>query len=130
MNWVHDTLADFGKQLGIADLTFGTHGVAQLELQSGGLIAVEPVSRGMVNEVLVYIIQPLGFDAAMLMRRALARAHFAHADALPVQVAVRGEDSAAQLIMLVRLPERSFTLQTLGHAIDFLSRWFEQVKSS
>jgi type III secretion system chaperone SycN len=128
VSWVHETLADFGRQMGLPDLDFGTHGVAQLEMESGNLIAVEPVQRGDAAEVLVYIGRPLGYDGAPLLRRALARAHHAEAGAMPVQVAVRGEAPDAVLLVLVRVPERDFTLQSLGQAVDYLGRWYEGLR--
>lgn len=130
MSWVHETLAEFGRQqLGLPELGFGTHGVAQLQLQAGGLLAVEPVRRGDEDEVLVYLGRPLGFDGAALQRKALAKAHFSGADALPVQVALQGSPPDQLLLMLVRLPEREFTLQSLGHAVDYLGRWFEALEA-
>jgi type III secretion system chaperone SycN len=128
VSWVHETLAEFGRQLGLPDLGFGAHGVAQLQLQSGGFLAVEPVRRDQADEVLVYLGRPLGYEAAATVRRALARAHHSAAEPLAVQVAVRGEGPDAVLVMLVRLPERDFTLQSLGQTVDALGRWYEALR--
>lgn len=125
MNWVQDTVAAFGRQMGLPDLSFGDDGVMQLQLQSGGLLVVEKVRRGLADEVLVYLGRPLGFEGADLQRRALMQAHCATAQALPVQVAVRGEAPEALLLMLLRLPARDFTLPALEHAVDYLGRWFD-----
>ncbi|MES2480724.1 MAG: hypothetical protein V4609_01905, partial [Pseudomonadota bacterium] len=46
MSWINDTVADFGRQLGMPQLDLGDHGVMQLAFASGGLLAVEPVQRG------------------------------------------------------------------------------------
>ena len=127
MSWVHETLADFGRQLGLPSLGFGTHGVAQLQMQSGALLAVEPVRRGEVDEVLVYLGKPVPFADSGLFRKALAKAHHGEVGALPVQVALRGESPDTLMLMLVRLPERDFTLQSLGHAVDYLGRWYESL---
>lgn len=127
MNWVHETLAEFGRGLGLSNFGTGAHGVAQLRLESGALIAVEPVRRGQLDEVLVYLGKPLGFDAERLCRRALEKAHFAHGGPYPVQIAIRGEAPQAMLLMLVRLPERAFTLQSLGHGLDALERWYGEL---
>lgn len=125
MNWVHGTVADFGRQLGLPDLSFDDGGLVQLQLQSGGLLAVEQVQRGTADEVLVYLGRPLGFEGGELLRRALTHAHCSSAQALPVQVAVRGEAPEALLLMLLRLPARDFTLPALEHAVDYLNRWFD-----
>ncbi len=129
MAWIEDTLADFGRQLGIDGLDFGPYGVAQLQLASGGCIAVEPVRRGQEDEVLVYLARPVGHQAAQAVNVALARSHWRHGGALPVQVGLRGNGQDTQLLALVRLPERTFTAQTLAHAVDYLGRWLDDVQA-
>lgn len=131
MNWVHDTLAEFGRELGLTDFGLGTQGVAQLKMQSGALLAVEPVRRGKVasvDEVLIYLGQPLGFEATALRRRALKKVHFSHGGPFALQIASRGEGPQAMLLMLVRVPERAFTRQTLGHVVEYLDRWFAELR--
>lgn len=131
MNWVHETLAEFGRELGLADFGTGQHGVAQLRSASGALLAVEPVRRGKpdgIDEVLVYLGQPLGFEAEVLRRRAMEKVHFSHGGPYPVQIACRGEGPQAMLLMLVRLPERAFTRQALVHVVDYLYRWYDELR--
>lgn len=125
MSWVNDTLAEFGRRLGIASLGFGAHGVAQLALPSGGWLAVEPVQRGDADEVLVYLGHPLGFDAPRRLRQALERAHFGHGGAFPVQLASRGQGAQTVLVALTRVPAREFTPQVLDQAFEALNRWVE-----
>ena len=130
MNWVHDVLAEFGRELGLVDFGTGAHGVAQLRLPSGALLAVEPLRRGKQtggDEVLIYLGEPLGFEAPALRRRAMGKVHFSHGGPYPVQVATRGEGPQAMLLMVVRLPERAFTRQALGHVVDYLHRWFAEL---
>lgn len=129
MGWIEQTLADFGYQLGIEGLDFGPHGVAQLQLASGGFIAVEPVRRGQVDEVLVYLGRPVGHQAAPAVRLALSRSHWRQGGPLAVQVGLRGTGSEAHLLALVRLPERTFTAQSLAHAVDYLGRWLDDVQA-
>ena len=127
MSWVHETLEQFGQQLGLPALELGAHGVAQLELQAGGVLAVEP-AHGKAAEVLVYLGRPVGFEGDALVRNALARAHYSAAHPMPVQVAVRGEGPEALLLVLVRVPEREFTVQTLGRVVEYLGRWSDGVR--
>ncbi len=129
MSWVHDTLSDYGRQYGLSDLGFGSHGAAQLVFQSGAVLAVEPVSRGEVEEVLVYVSRPVGFSGARLLRRALVKAHFKEAGALDIQVSSRGTGTDLTLLALVRIPVRHFTLQTLDHAHDYLNRWHDSLSA-
>lgn len=129
MNWVAQTLADFGQQLGLDSFSLNTHGVAQLRLTSGSQLCVEPVQREHTEEILVYFTQPLGFDANRLRRKALEKAHYSNRRPYAVQVATHGEGQQAELIVLVRLPQQRFTPQTLGHAVDFLDRWLSELKN-
>lgn len=127
MSWVQETLEKFGEQIGLTSLGLGPDGVAQLELQAGGVLAVEPVQGG--AEVLVYLGRPLGFDAGAVLRNALTRAHFSSAQALPVQVAVRGEGPEGLLLALVRIPDREFTVQMLGRVVECLGRWCDGARN-
>ncbi|MBS1196622.1 MAG: hypothetical protein H6R18_407 [Proteobacteria bacterium] len=128
MSWINETLAEFGRQMGLSNFGPGMHGVAQLRLESGALLAVESVQRGRADEVLVCFAQPLGFDAENLRRRALEKVHFSHGGPYPIQIATRGDGSQTMLLMLIRLQDRAFTVQTLSHAVDYLNRWFDELR--
>ena len=129
MNWVHETLADFGKRLGLTNFGTSAHDVAQLRMASGALLAVEPVQRGEIDEVLVYLGQPVGFEAAHLSRQALEKVHFSNGGSFPLQIATRGEGAERMLLMLTRIPEREFTPQILEQAVDYLNRWYDELKN-
>lgn len=129
MNWVHQTLAEFGQTLGIPDLDFGSHGVARLQMQSGAWYAVEPARRGEKDEVLVYLSLPCGFDSQRIVQRALKQIHYQHElGRWPLQIAFQGVGPEAALIVLTRMSDRSFTLQSLTDAFDFLERWANSVR--
>jgi type III secretion system chaperone SycN len=119
-----DTLDEFGRQMGLPAWQLNDRGVAQLELQAGGLLGVEPAGGGRA-ELLVYLGRPLGFGGDTLLRRALARAHHGSALPMPVQVAVRGDGPDALLLVLLRVPEREFSVQALGRAVEYLGRWWD-----
>jgi len=129
MAWTEDTLAEFGRQLGIDGLDFGPFGVAQLQLANGSFIAVEPVRRGQEDEVLVYLGRPVGHQADRAVDVALARSHWRSGGAFPVQVGLRGSGSETALLALVRMPERHFTAQALAHAVDYLVRWVDEAQA-
>jgi len=124
MSWVDQTLADFGRGIGIDNLTLNAQGVAQLQLQSGTLLAVELVDE----QVLVYIAQMLAFEDEALKLRALRAADFRNGGAFPVQIGLSGTGMDAMLIVLTRVPERKFTLPLLGQAFDSLCGWYEAVQ--
>ncbi|MGE0329459.1 MAG: hypothetical protein AB7P37_02065 [Ramlibacter sp.] len=119
--WIDDILRQFGEQLGLPGLGLGPHGVAQLELQAGGLLAVEPAPDG--ADILLYLGRPLGFDGNTVLRNALVRAHHTAAHPTPVQLAVRGDGPDALLLVLVRVPAREFTIHSLCRAVEYLGRW-------
>jgi len=127
MSWVNDTLAEFGRRLGLPALGFGTHGVAQLVLPSGAWLAVEPVHRGEIEEVLVYLGRPLGFDAPRRLRQALEKARFSEGGATEIQLASRGQGPDTALIVLTRLNARAFTPQALDQAFESLSHWVDSL---
>lgn len=128
MNWIAETLAEFGRQLGLSAFGLNAQGVAQLRLESGGLLAVEAVRRGQADEILITLGQPLGFEADRLRRRALEKVHCSQGGAYALQVAVRGEGAQALLLMVIRMPDRSFTPQALGQAVDCLDRCFADLR--
>lgn len=128
MNWIEDTVAEFGKQAGIPGLSLGQKGVVQLGYKNGGLLALEAVEREGQVEVVVYLGRPFGFQAPRVLRCAMEHAHFSHADPLPVQVALRGTGPDTLLLVLARLPERQFTPQSLTQAVDTLTRWLDEVQ--
>ncbi len=124
--WIHDTVARYGQQLGLPGLELGSNGAAQLVLQAGGMLAVEHAPDA--GDVLVYLGRPVGFDGAAVLRHALKRAHYSAAGLMPVQIALRGDGPEALLLVLVRVPEREFTPPVLSRVVDYLSRWCDGVR--
>ncbi len=124
MSAIGETLRDCGRQMGLPDLELSANGALRLDLEHGGLLGVEcpPAQQG---EVFVYLARPAGYDAAADLRRTLARAHHSAAAHWPVQVAVRDIAGHAQLMVMVRLPEREFNAQPTHRIVDFLRGWFE-----
>ena len=129
MTWVDDTIAEFGRTVGLAGLACDASGAVQLSLESGGVLGIHRVQAGACGEVIVLMGRQAGLERDRLVVRALALAHFRNAPALPVQVALRGEGPDALLLAAVRLSDRHFTLASLTHAIDFLTAWLDRVAS-
>ena len=126
MNWMQDTLEEFGRQLGLPALRLSDSGVAQLDLQAGGMLAIEPSPGG--EEVLVYLGRPLGFEGAAVLRSALEHAHHDAAHPVAVQVGVRGSGPEALLLVVARIPVAEFTVPALGRVADYLGRWSDGVR--
>jgi type III secretion system chaperone SycN len=125
MNWVHEALLDFGRQLGLTAFGFGPRGVARLDFATGGMLGIEPAHAG--GDVLVYVGRPVGFQPASVLRAALTRAHWPEAELLPLQIAMRGTGADASLLALVRIPGREFTHQSLARVVDTLLNWCDEV---
>lgn len=129
MNWIQDTVSEFGRQVGIPLQDLGPQESVQLTFESGRVLAVESVRRLEDDEVLVYLGHPAGHQLAFLLRNALAKAHTDNGGAMPVQVLARGSGPQAMILALVRLQARSFTPQALTQAVDFLGRWLDEVEA-
>lgn len=123
---IQQTLNAYGEQIGIPGLRFDASGAATLKTASGRLLAVE---RG-TEEVLVYVAQPLGYDAGATLQQAFKHAHFSRHGELPVQIAARDERGERSLISLIRIPERDFTVLRLQQTVDYLSRWLAALQDA
>lgn len=131
MQWVHDTMAEFGRQLGLDRLGFGGHGVVQLQMDSGSMLVVEPVQRGArAQEVLVCLARPAGHRASRALVNGLAKVHFRSGGGWPIQLATRGTGPDVMLLAVVRLPERAFTPAALHQVFDYLLRWLDEVQAA
>lgn len=128
MKWIHDAVADFGRRLGIDTLALDSHGLVQLQFESGDLLAVEPRRREEIDEVLVYLLRPGARTLSRSIRRGLAKSHYTEGGTLPVQVAMRGSGPEASILALVRIPERELTAQNLAMAVEHLGRWVDDIE--
>lgn len=129
MHWVQQTIVDFGQQLGLARIDLGVDDGVRFCLASGTWLSVAPINRRNIDEILVCFSHPVGFDATRLRLTALQKAHRSNGGIHAVQIATRDNDSQVELLTLVRLPARGFTPQTLNHAVDYLDRWFVELKA-
>ena len=65
-------LREFGEDLGMTGLGFGVRGNAVLQIESGRRLSMERAQ----DVVLVYLSQPIDYDAGDWMLRAWKRSHF------------------------------------------------------
>jgi type III secretion system chaperone SycN len=128
MSILQNTLADYGRQLGIDRLQARADGALQLELASGVLVGVEAAPPGdEATEVLVFQSRALRRDPGAMRLAALQKAHFSQGGPYPIQLAGSGQGTDSRLIAITRIPIRDFTPQALGHAVDYLSRWLDEL---
>ncbi len=126
MDWVADTLTEFGRQLGIDHLALNERGSLQLEL-SGRPLTLEPQVRRCHQEVLVSMGCTVGHQACARAQIALDLAHAESFPPVSVQLALSGQGAQTRLIATTRLPSRAFSVTTLSSAIRGLQRWLDSV---
>ena len=122
MSWLDETLADFGRRLGMGELRFGTGGFVQFALSEGGLLGIAQ-SPG---EVRVWLARPLARSDRGAFERALVQCDFRRRPALALQAGLRGDD---ELVLLARIPERDFTTPMLERALELLTTMHQRVRS-
>lgn len=125
--WIQQSIAEYGRQLGIDHLSLGEGGL-ELALADGGVLRVNRFHQTTRDEVLVHLTRPFGHRAGLMVRQALTKAHFAQGGPWPVQLAMRGSGADAGATVLIRIPERSLTPQVLSHAVEHLSRWMDELE--
>lgn len=130
MTEVERTLLDFGRQMGVDGLELAAGGVAQISFPDGSALSIDTGQTDRDNPILLHLSRPVGHDAARAIPAALRLAHCTNAAPFPVQVAASGQGGGAQLIVLVRLAEHTFTPQLLDQAIRFLKEWQEKVRAN
>lgn len=117
MNLIEDTLAAFGRSLGMPDLRLRTNGSVVLSLQSIGTLAFDVAGRTQ-DHVILSLSRPLPQNARVDHRELLKLAHVRHRSALPVHVGLRQD----QLVLAVVIPDHEFTLPRITEAIRLLDR--------
>jgi type III secretion system chaperone SycN len=123
VNWLEQTLHDFGRQLGLGELRLDGNNSAELALGQGGTLGFEHAG----GEVLVYLSRPLDYDTAAAYEEALRACDFRDSPAYALQAGVRGE---RELVLLARVPERQFTASALEQVLDILVKLHERVRNA
>ncbi|QVQ24870.1 hypothetical protein [Achromobacter deleyi] len=124
MNSLDRALGAFGEEIGMPGLALGAGGNLALQLESGRRVAIEPAGE----EVLVYVSEPVPYDAADRLQKAWRRAHFSRLDDWPVQTALRDQDGLPRLLAMTRLAAPDASAHKLRQAVDYLSRWLDAVR--
>lgn len=121
MSWVEQTVAEFGRGLGLDRLEFNPQGVVTLATERMGTLFIERVD----GAVLVYLVQPLDRASAESYARALDACHWRHNHPFQVSAGLRQETG---LLFAVRVIESDFDLPTLERVISLLDELHREVR--
>lgn len=121
MSWVDQTLADFGRGMGIPQLAFSEKGHASLAFESLGTLFLERAEEATV----VYLARPLDRGDGRTYARALRLCHWERQNPWPVNPAL-GQDR--QLAFAVRISDTDFTLPVLEQVVALLDRMHQETR--
>lgn len=121
MSWVDQTLADFGRGLGIEQFEFNSNGVATIAGDDLGTLFLERAD----DAVLVYLVQEYPRLDAEHLSRALDACHWRRNVPWPVNAGLRHD---RHLAFSVRLGESQFDLPTLERVITLVRELHREVK--
>lgn len=111
MSWFAQTVAEFGRSIGIDALRPTDDGVIQFALGNRDLLCLEALEE----ELLVYLVREVPAHRPEVKLRALALCRPDRHWPWPVQTGLRGTD---RLLFLVRLPRQDVSLASLERAMD------------
>ena len=106
-------------------LALGPRGNVALQLESGRRVAIEAAG----DEVLVYVSEPVPYDAPQRLLQAWKRAHHSRLEGYAVQAALREQDGLPRLLAVTRLPAAQAGAPALKQAVDALSRWLDDART-
>ncbi len=130
MDWIDDSVAAFGRELGIAHLQLNSRGVVNLSIAPDSALTLEFTSRRDHPEIVVAMSRRVGFELERRLLVALHHAHVMYGPGVPVQLALGGSGVNATLIGALRVSARTSGAQELLQATTYLSRWLEAVMNT
>lgn len=135
MNSLDRALGAFGEHIGMDGLALGPNGNVALQLESGRRVVIEaagyPAAAGAPagDEVLVYVSEPVPYDAPQRLLQAWKRAHHSRLEGYAVQAALREQDGLPRLLAVTRLPAAQASAPALKQAVQALSRWLDDARA-
>ncbi|WP_298208958.1 hypothetical protein [Acidovorax sp.] len=123
MAHLEQALADFGHDMGLPMLEAGPRGEVQLRLESGALLGVSQEGECVV----VHWAEPVRYDIAALLLRAMKRAGDLHDALHPVQVGLRSVPAGDWLVLATRFALQDVSARRLREASDFLRQWLAEL---
>ncbi len=119
MDWIDDTIEEFGRTLGMDDLAFDERGLIQLDFETTGTFGLERETEA----VLVYLRRDLPHPTADNFRRALSSCHHSQNPPFEVQPALLAN---GHMLFAVRIPAKDFQLPMLQRALAYLDLMLQE----
>lgn len=116
MDWIQQTISEFGISRGIGELVFEFDSVLELQLESGELLGFCYIPDLPLQEMLVYTSAPLQFDPLTQFEAALRLANGRSNSYGQAQTGIQEE----RLVMAMHLPARAFDLPLLDQTVNSL----------
>ena len=120
MQWIHATIQDFGRSMGIDDLRINAGETLSMRIEGRGDLFLELSGQ----DVLVYLARPRSGLGHQGLARALELCHDRENTPHPVHAALHGDTT---LVFLTRIPGSDFTLPTLVSCLSSLTRLHDSV---
>ncbi len=121
MSYIEQTVADWGRSLGMERLEFNDQGVVSIVSESLGALFIERHADG----VLIYLLRTLDRAYGDSYARALDACHWRHNLPFVVTPALRHDQN---LMFAVHLADSQFDLPTLERVISLLDQLHRDVR--
>lgn len=122
MSLLAQTLAEFGRDIGVGHLQEREEGGVQLRLESGDVFGVQVQGE----EVVVHYAQVCSFDAPSRLLKAMKLAHGVDSDTAMVQVGLRETAQSRWLVVAQRRPCSDFGVQQMHQVLARLRDFLQQ----
>lgn len=116
-------MAEFGADIGLPALAPGADGSLQVRLGSGALLGVS--TQG--DEVVVHHAEPVRYELAALVCKAMQRVACSESAADPLQVGARITPQGQWLVLGTRLPLERFSAREMHRLTGHLQAWLAQL---
>lgn len=116
MDWIQQTIREFGTSRGLGELAFEFDNILELQLQSGEMLGFCYLPELPLHEMLVYTSAPLQFDPLGQFEAALRLTNGRSNPYGQVQTGIQEE----LLVMAMHLPARAFDLPLLEQTVNSL----------
>lgn len=118
---IEQTMADFAKRIGIAELSFSESGIIQLEIQNTGTLYFEKQVQDNSEQLLVYMAKKFSSYDAELPRKLLEFCSFDKGHIPPLYGSIAGDNC----ILGLRFSDERLTGADLENSVYYLNDKFK-----